>query len=46
MALIKWTLVDWRGTKSNNATAFRKAGVSRTSPENDEIYIDIYVARL
>lgn len=25
--LIKWTLVDWYGTKSNNATAFRKAGI-------------------
>lgn len=27
--LIKWTLVDWRGTKSNNG--LRKAGHSRES---------------
>lgn len=39
MALIKWTLVDWHGTKSNNATGFERLAFERISPENDKIYV-------
>lgn len=39
MALIKWTLVDWHGTKSNNATDFERLAFDRISSGSDEIYV-------